>query len=170
MNTGISHKATTVPLHPTEDMDGVLHSFLGWLEQQYNEKAQNAYTSKSLLGLGLKTQFASEWETFLSNPIDSMYATRKAIDTSLVNVINMMVATYLKSRIDLIAKAVWAETKNNTLHYCIFLKEDSLENRIIVNDFFDFYDEYALSETYPVYFQFISEKHFPIIKYKQEIV
>ena len=161
---------TNTSSNPREDMDSVLHSFLGWLAERFKESAKDAGDSQSLLGIGLKTQFAQEWETFLHNPVDSMYQAKQSIDVSLQKVINVMVSTFLKSKANLISKVLWAQTGNNTMYYCISLKEDTLENRIAINDFFDFYDDYALSSNYPVYFQFVPEKYISQIKYQQEIV
>lgn len=153
-----------------KEMDVMLHSFLGWLKGRFHKNADEAGDSQSLLGMGLKDQFAQQWETFINNPIDAMYQTRKSIDLTLHGFINAMVEAYFNKKSQLIANVYWANSGDNALNYCIILKEDTLENRIDVNDFFDFYDEYSLSENYPVYFHFVPKKYVDNIKYHKQIV
>jgi hypothetical protein len=155
---------------PSNDMDTILHDFLGWLKNRFEKSVSHAEDSQSLLGIGVKDQFAQEWEGFLKNPIELMYATKQSIDNTLHNFINTMVSAYLKKKLDIVAKAFWADAKGNALYYCITLTEDTLENRIDLNEFFEFYDEHRMSDNYPVYFHFIPEKYIPNIKYRKQIV
>lgn len=152
------------------ETDRVLHGFLEFLQDKFNKSAENAGDSKSLLELGLKTEYAQGLETFLNNPMEALYNARKSFDGSLQNFVNAMVSTYLKSKKESVSHAVWAENANCNLYYCISLKEDTLDNRININEFFEFYDEYSLSRDYPVYFHFIPNQYIGNIKYKKEIV
>jgi len=43
----------------------------------------------------------------------------------------------------------------NDLHYSIVLKNDNIENRNKIFDFFDKFDLLDISNKYPVYFQFV---------------
>jgi hypothetical protein len=157
--------------NPTsKDMDALLHSFMGFLQEQYQQSANNAGDSKGMLNMGMKDQFAQEWEGFINNPIGTIYEMRKGMDESLRQFINMLVSTYLKrTKRDLISSVLLAASDNNALYYCISLKEDSLSNRISINEFFDFYEENDMSTNFPVYFHFIPEASMPNIKYLQKI-
>jgi hypothetical protein len=145
------------------EKDTLIHQFLGWLHR-------TAGNSKAMLELGAKDNFAQELGLILNNPIDTMYNTKQSIDKTLIGCVNGLVTAYLKSKTDVVHKAVLVDGNINTLYYLISLKEDSLENRIVVNEFFEFYDDNSFSIHYPVYFQYVADKYMTSIKFKQEIV
>lgn len=117
----------------------------------------HASNSKELLHMGIKNNFTQDIENFFTDPISNMFGTKQHLDKTLKSFINKMVSTYLNSKKDLISKVYRADTGNGNLFYCISLKDDSLDNRININDFFDFYSNFELYTDYPVFFQFVPD-------------
>lgn len=166
MNTQINQQTA----EHVNNMDGVLESFLGWLEEHHQQEASDVGESKGFLSMGIKNEYAQQLEEFLKNPIDHLYTTKNGIDETLMKTINTMVSAFIKSKSEIVSSVLLCSTKSCNLYYCISLKEDTLENRIEISDFLDFYDDYNLSSSYKVYFQFVAEKFLPTIKFEQKIV
>lgn len=166
----MTHSPQHISSDSAQDMDKMLHDFLGWIGNQFTKSVTDAGESRTMLGYGVKTQFAQNWESFLFNPIDSMYETRQQIDITLKKVIHRMVSTYLSKKKESISMAVRTSTPSDDLHYCVALKEDTLSNRIEINDFFDFYSNYQLANNFPVYIQFVPDELMGKINTKEVIV
>ncbi|NCX95287.1 MAG: hypothetical protein EBX41_02555 [Chitinophagia bacterium] len=153
----------------TSSTEEALHGLISRLQAYHYSHAQQAGDSKDLLAVGVKDKFAQVLDSLLANPISAMHNAKKGLDASLSHFVENVISAYLNTKKDLVAKAVLVDSSPNVLYYIIALKNDSLANRIAVNDFFDFYDDSGLSDDYPVYFQYIAERHFQSINYIKEV-
>lgn len=78
-----------------------------------------------------------------------------AIEAKDPSIIDRIVQEYLRSKSSHIETAFRTKTSTNGLHYCIVLKNDTMENRAEIFDFYDQYDLLDISARYPVDFQFV---------------
>ncbi len=80
-----------------------------------------------------------------------------------------MVKTYFKENNSIISSVYRSKTALNDLHYSIVLKEDNMENRNKIFQFFDNFDLLDISTKYPIYFQFVPVELTGKINYAEEI-
>lgn len=113
--------------------------------------------SAQLLESGAKTSLSESIENSLNNPIAAISQLNNSIDQNIKAFINKMVIGYLKQHANLINGAYRTKTTNDDLHYCIVLNDDTTENRCVLFDFFDQYEEIDFSSKFPVYFQFVPD-------------
>ncbi len=115
------------------------------------------------------TDLTKKLEDTLSNPIDSVFQVSNNIDSQVKHIVDIFVKSFLRRNKSLIASAYRSKTSLNDLHYSIVLKDDNIDNRNIIFDFFDKYDLFEISNKYPVYFQFVPVELVNKLNYSEEL-
>lgn len=152
-----------------EQQLGQLKGILYLLQNKLEEFKDEVDRSYELLKIGELTNLSKEIENTLSNPVDSVFQVSNNIDSQVKHIIDRFVNSFLRINKPLIVSAYKSKTSLNDLHYSIVLKEDNMDNRNRVFDFFDRYDLLDISTKYPVYFQFVPIELVEKINYSEEL-
>lgn len=134
---------------------GQLKAILFLLQTNLEEFKGDVDRSYSLLQIGEKTPLLKSIENTLDNPMRAIFEMSSSIDDKVKSIIDRFVRFFLIEKRSLIRAAYNSKNSSNNLHYSIVLKDDVIENRNLILDFFDNFHEMEISERYPVYFQFI---------------
>jgi hypothetical protein len=146
-----------------------LKAILYLLQTNLEEFKDEVDRSYELLKIGEMTQLTKKIEGTLSNPIDSISQVSANIDKQVKHIVDIFVQSFFRRNKALLSSAYRSKTSLNDLHYSIVLKEDSIDNRNKLFDFFDRYDLLEISSKYPVYFQFVPVELVGKINYSEEL-
>ncbi|NII27468.1 hypothetical protein HB364_20435 [Pseudoflavitalea sp. X16] len=152
-----------------EQQLGELKGILYLLQSKLEEFKEEVDRSYELLQIGELTDLSKKIETTLSNPVDSVFHVSNNIDAQVKHIIDKFVNSFLRIKRPVITAAYRSKTSLNDLHYSIVLKEDNIDNRNTVFDFFDKYDLLDIASKYPVYFQFVPIELVEKINYSEEL-
>jgi hypothetical protein len=152
-----------------EQQLGQLKGILYLLQNKLEEFKEEVDRSYELLKIGELTDLSKKIESTLSNPVGSVFHVSNKIDDQVKHIIDKFVSSFLRIKKPYITAAYRSKTSLNDLHYSIVLKDDNIENRNKVFDFFDKYDLLDISSKYPVYFQFVPIELVEKINYSEEL-
>lgn len=152
-----------------ENNDNAVKDILLKLKDIHTDCANDAQFSSDLFALGAHTKLTKTVEKLINSPLDSLYELTNEMDDKLKTVVDSIVKSYFTFKKDIIANVYKSSSEVNILHYSIVLKQDNIANRSTMFDFFDTYDNIALSNKYPVYFQFTPQELIEKIKIKEEV-
>jgi hypothetical protein len=147
---------------------GQLKAILYLLQTNLEEFKDEVDRSYELLKIGEMTDLTKKIEDTLSNPMDSVFLVSNNIDNQVKHIVDIFVKSFLRNRKSIVASAYRSKTSLNDLHYSIVLRDDNIDNRNKVFDFFDKYDLTDVSAKYPVYFQFIPVELVSKLNYSEE--
>lgn len=133
------------------ELKAILYLLQSHLEG-FKAEVDNGY---ELLKIGEKTGLAKEIEETIDDPLGRIFGISTEIEAQAKSIIDRIVQGFLKSKSNSIETAFRTKTSMNDLHYCIVLKDDTMENRAEIFDFYDRYDLLDISARYPVDFQFV---------------
>lgn len=125
------------------------------LQEHLEDFKSEVDKSYALLKIGEVTGIAEEIKQKLDNPIAALLKTSSNIDGQITHIIEVFVKAFFRAHKELLSEVHRSKTSMNQLHYSIFLKNDTTENRSKIFDFLDIYDLMDFSTKYPVYFQFM---------------
>lgn len=148
---------------------GQIKAILYLLQTNLEEFKDEVDRSYELLKVGEMTELTKKIEGTLSNPMDSVLNVSKSIDGQVKQIVDIFVKSFFRKNKETISSAYRSKTSLNDLHYSIVLKEDNMENRNKIFDFFDKYDLLDIANRYPVYFQFIPVELVNKINYSEEL-
>ncbi len=157
IKTGADHKV------------GQLQAILYLLQTNLEEFKEEVDRSYELLKIGEKTDLSKKIEDSLEAPINSIFKLSSNIDSQIREIIDRMVKGFLKHNSEIIKIAYRTKTNLNDLHYSIVLKQDDIDNRNKIFDFFDKFDLLDIATKYPVYFQFVPNELIDKIKVDEPI-
>ncbi len=116
------------------------------------------------------TDLTKKIEDTLSNPMSATYNASNNIDNQVKQIVDIFVKSFFRQNKSIVNSAYRSKTSLNDLHYSIVLKEDNIENRNRIFDFFDKYDLLEIANRYPVYFQFIPPGLVDKLNYSEELM
>lgn len=148
---------------------GQLKAILYLLQTNLEEFKDEVDRSYELLKIGEITNLTKEIETTLSNPMGNVFQVSNNIDGQVKHILDIFVKSFLRYNKQILTSVYRSKTSMNDLHYSIILKEDNVDNRNKIFDFFDKYDLYDISSKYPVYFQFVPEELISKLNYSEEL-
>ncbi|MCG8698102.1 MAG: hypothetical protein MI922_08615 [Bacteroidales bacterium] len=134
---------------------GQLKAILYLLQTNLEDFSKEVDRSYELLKVGEKTDLSKQIEDTLDNPLNSIFNLSADIDNNVKGIVHKIASSFIKKNADIINSAFKTKTTMDDLHYSIVLKEDNMDNRNKIFDFFDKYDLLDISSKYPVYFQFV---------------
>lgn len=158
--------------HTTSNSDskaGQLKAILYLLQTNLEEFKEEVDRSYELLKVGERTDLTKHIEGVLTNPVDSVFNASKNIDSQIKHIVDIIVKSFLVRNKELVSVAYRSKTNLNDLHYSIVLKEDNMDNRNKIFDFFDKYDLLELANRYPVYFQFVPAEFIAKMNLSEEL-
>ncbi len=145
---------TTVEDKTTSDRQKILDLIGGMTE----EISQDVEMAKTLSAFGIGNALTNYIDEILQDPlkasVDSIVAQEKMISTYL----NKGVYDFLKSKKRLIYKAFKTYDDPSSLHYCIILNHNTLENRGKLREFKKSLIYAGLDARFPVLFEFIPKE------------
>ncbi|NMH28487.1 hypothetical protein [Flavobacterium silvaticum] len=150
--------------------DEQLRAILVLFKSRLESYSQDASQSYELLKLGAKDKLAQDLEKTIKDPLGSLSDVTDEIDEKIKSIIDTLVRSFLTFKNDFILNAYKSNTSINNLYYSIVLKEDNIENRNAIFEFFEVYDLIDISTKYPVYFQFTPLSLVDNIKSKEELL
>lgn len=148
---------------------GQLRAILYLLQTNLEEFKDEVDRSYELLKIGEMTELTKKIEGTLSNPIDSVLNVSNNIDGQVKQIVDIFVKSFFRKNKATVNSAYRSKTSLNDLHYSIVLKEDNIDNRNKIFDFFDKYDLLEIANKYPVYFQFIPVELVNKLNYSEEL-
>lgn len=149
---------------------GQLRAILYLLQTNLEEFKDEVDRSYELLQIGEMTELTKKIEGTLSNPMDSILNVSNNIDGQVKQIVDLYVKSFFRKIKETVSNAYRSKTTLNDLHYTIVLKEDNMENRNKVFDFFDKYDLLEIANKYPVYFQFIPVELVTKLNFSEELL
>lgn len=151
------------PVQGEESMDSRVHEILGILGKHHADKAQGAKDGQNFLQMGIKTEDAQYVESVLNNPVQFFIGNKKKSDGQMNTMLTLLLTAHLSKYKELIRTAYKTDLHSDDLHFCVNLKEDTIDNRILINDFFETY-RYMCDAECPLYIQFVSDKIVDMMK------
>lgn len=148
---------------------GQLKAILYLLQTNLDEVKDEVDRSYELLKIGEMTDLTKKIEGALSNPMDSVFNISNNIDSQVKQIVDIFVKSFFRKNKAVVNSAYRSKTSLNDLHYSIVLKEDNIDNRNKIFDFFDKYDLLEIANRYPVYFQFIPVDLVNKLNYSEEL-
>ena len=148
---------------------GQLRAILYLLQTNLEEFKDEVDRSYELLKIGEMTELTKKIEGTLSNPMDSVLNVSNNIDGQVKQIVDIFVKSFFRKNKETVSATYRSKTSLNDLHYSIVLKEDNIENRNKIFDFFDKYDLLEIANRYPVYFQFIPAELVNKLNYSEEL-
>lgn len=146
-----------------------LQAILYLLQTHLEDLKKEVDRSYELLKIGELTDLSKKIENTLNSPFGNILEISKDIDDKVKQVLNSFVSSFFKYRHDLIQAVFKSKTPLDELYYSIVLREDNLENRNKIFEFYNKFDLLDISNRYPVYFQFVPKELLGKIKYIEEI-
>lgn len=151
--TGIKEDKFQEILEMVRDMMGELH--------------HAASTSVVLNENDIKDEWAENIKEILQQPVISNFQALKSIEISIIEMIQPRFNEFIRSKSDLIEKAVLVSEKS--LHYAIVLKDDTIENEAEILEFKMDYDETPVAKKFPLIISFPQLEHLEGANTAQEI-
>jgi hypothetical protein len=137
---------------------GNLKAILYLLQTNLESMQDEVDRSYELIKIGEKTDLSKKIEESLNNPIEHILASSSKFNEQVRNLLDKMVTAFFFYHKDIILSVHRGLNTDNELHYSIVLKEDNIENRSVIFEFFDTFNEIEMTSNYSVYFQFIPQK------------
>lgn len=134
---------------------GMLKATLYLLQGHLDEFKYEVDKSYDLLKVGEIKGIADKIKQQLDNPVKALFETSSSIYNEIKHIIEHLVKAFFSANKELISEVRKSKTSVNQLHYSIFLKKDTTENRSKIFTFLDNYDLTGISTKYPIFFQFM---------------
>lgn len=150
--------------------DGLLPKLLEMLTEYFDEKKKEAHLGKHMLAMGAKTEFASDVETMIKDPLRKFSEMRDGVDGMAKSFIDFVVKTLITKNQDVVESAFRTNTNFDDLHYSIILKDDSQENRNRFYSFLNGYENTGYSNQFPIYLQFLPKELAKTLPQKESII
>ena len=138
----------------TDDISYMRLEILNFLKDVSKELFDEVELGKTLTELNISNSFTDLLDGAIQNPLATSLKGFVALETSIYQMIDIVVKSFLKSKKRLIESA-FKSFEGNELHYCIILKQDTITNRGKLYEFLDKYAENNIEHKFPVSFQFI---------------
>lgn len=122
------------------------------------EAHQKVDGSQKLYKLGSEDELADIVKKMLGSPLDLITTT---FDKQLIffhQVMQQIVSEFLSKHKNKIAKTYIVNEDHEKLHYAIILNKDNYKERAEFYKFLQKYDDYGISNSFPIVFQFVSPK------------
>ena len=154
----------------TGQKKGQIKAILYLLQTNLDEFKNEVDKSYELLRIGEKTDLSKMIEETLSDPFRSIFNVSSKIDKEVRDIVNRITIGYFKSiKKSTISQVYQNKSHRNDLYYAIVLEEDSIENRSMVFDFFDSYEQLDIAERFPVFFQFVPAELTGKLKHMEKV-
>ncbi len=137
----------------THSKSGQLQAILYLLQTNLEEFKDEVDRSYELLKIGEKTNLSEKIEATIDDPISSIFKLSLDIDNQLKSIVDRIVKSFLKHNSSILQSAYQLNTTN--LQYAIVLKNDNIDNRNKIFDFFDKFDLLDIADKVTVNFQFV---------------
>lgn len=111
--------------------------------------------TKKLHKLGTKTELHQQIEKALKDPLQAAWDASLTVDKQFIVILEMIIKAFFNEHKNIVETVYKTKTTGNDLHFSVVLKEDKLENRNAVYEFFDSYETTEYSEKFPIYFQIV---------------
>jgi hypothetical protein len=115
--------------------------------------------SAFLLEMGISDSVSQNLENARSKPLQFLLDGLFASEKHILLILNNIVENFFKKQKRYILRVFNTTASIQTLHYSIVLKKDDYKTRNKIRDFLFEYDSVPFSKRFPIYFQFIEEKH-----------
>lgn len=134
----------------------VLQFFSSFLQEMHEKNVLKDWkeasdVSRFLLDKNIVDTLGKIIHDAVTDPITANYNALTNIETIVRDFIHKVVCLFIEGHADLLGTALYS----GDLYYCLVLKEDTLKNRSIFNQFLLNMESEAYFERFPVYFQFI---------------
>lgn len=120
---------------------------------RYNKDIASSY-----LNFPESKEEVSKIEKLVKNPQECILESILNIDQHLKDLVSKLVENFFKRKSQLLWSVHLTKNANNSLYYAIVLKDDTMDNRTSIFEFFEWYNKHKLDTFYPVYFQFVPLK------------
>jgi hypothetical protein len=142
-----------------EVKDKRLKAILYLLQERLEEFKREVDRSYELLSIGELTDLSKQIkESITSGPLSGIIDVSNDIDMKMKQLLDSFVVSFFKYRQDVIDTVLRCENSSHELYYAITLKEDDIDNRNKIFEFYDKYDLLDISNRYPIYFQFVPKE------------
>jgi hypothetical protein len=135
--------------------------------EEFKAEIDRAY---ALLKVGEKTDLSNKIEKIMDDPLSNIFQISSGVDTQAKELIDRLVKSFLNFNKEIIRQAFRTKTFFNDLHYSIVLREDNLNNREKMFEFFEKYDLLEIADRFPVYLQFVPIELISKIPSSEEII
>jgi len=128
------------------------------LEVRVNEIKHDISVSQEMLPTGAHTDLIINLKKVINDPLSQLTNMRNDIDLTVTSILSRIATQFFSDHKDVVDIVYKTENHHDDLLFCIVLKEDNTANRRKVFSFLRDYKCTNLSETFPIYFQFVSKE------------
>jgi hypothetical protein len=150
--------------------DQVIYHALKTLDARTDELKEDIKNSAAMLSLGVDTDLLVYIKKALQDPISQLLIAKDNIDSTIISFVVLVIKKFFETHQDKILKVFRTETHNNDLHFSIVLKDDTPLNRESIFSFLRDYKTTKLSDSFPIYFQFVPFTVAHTIQVKEVII
>ncbi|NGP87353.1 hypothetical protein [Fodinibius halophilus] len=144
------------PDHP-EVQGEEFQKLLEMVRDMMGELHHTASTSVELNQLDITNEWAETIKKGLGSPVISNFQALKSIEESIINMMQEQFIEFIQTKSHLIDSAYIVS--ENSLHYAIVLKEDTINNEGEILEFKMDYDDTPISQRFPLVISFPSKEH-----------
>jgi rRNA-processing protein FCF1 len=150
--------------------DQIIYHALKTLDARTDELKEDIKNSATMLSLGVDTDLLVYIKKALQDPISQLLFAKDNIDATITSFVVLVLKKFFETHQDKISKVLRTETYNNDLHFSIILKDDTPSNRESIFSFLRDYKTTKLSDSFPIYFQFVPFTVAHTIQVKEVII
>jgi hypothetical protein len=154
----------------TEVGNNQLKAILYLLQTNLEKLKDEVDRSYDLYAVGELTKLTKDIQRMMNDPLKTVIQASYDVDNQVKQLLDRIAVSYFKHRKGVIGSVYKTTNAHNNLHYSIILKEDTMENRMALMTFFDWYYCLGIEDRYPILFQFIPEGLISKINTKEKIL
>lgn len=140
---------------------------LEMVRDMMGELHQEASLSVELNDLNITNEWADGIKELVNTPLKTSFDALKSIEKTILGMVHQEFIDFLKTKSHKIDKAFLVT--ENTLHYAIVLKEDSIESEAEIIEFKMDYNDTPVSKKFPLLISFPNEDQLKGAKLSEEL-
>lgn len=150
-----------------EIQDEDFQKLLEMVRDMMEELHHTASTSVELNQFNITDEWAENIKEGLRSPVISNFQALKSIEESIINMMQEQFNEFIQTKNHLIDKAFLVS--ENSLHYAIVLKDDTIDNEAEILEFKMDYDDTPIAKRFPLIISFPQENHLEDAKLSKEL-
>lgn len=135
-----------------------VHGVLDGLKEVFHQRLSDVNSSKQFFNAGISDQLAQYIGKYIDEPLTIVSHGLNDHYETIRDLLESYLEKELFQCVDTDGRIIRTNNEGNLLHYCIILEKDTLKNRRPFFNFLKSYDNYQLSNQFPILFDFVSSK------------
>lgn len=159
----------TLPKNRTSSQQENVELLLDGMKAHFSKAYNTVHESHSFFKIGLDDALAAYISRHIDNPLTMVSHSFDTHSKAVREMLETIALHFFRTQKDNILKVYVSNKKGNFLHFYIILNDDTLRNRRPFFSFLKDYEREALSQQFPILFDFIPTAKESFIRKEKEI-